>query len=59
MLLAGLISVVSVVDIWNSLVVPWLPSLRKSIKGLWGTSGINHVLPAPMLGAASGETGSW
>lgn len=36
MLLAGLISVVSVVDIWNSLVVPWLPSLRKSIKGLWG-----------------------
>ncbi len=35
MLLAGLISVVSVVSVWNTLVVPWLPCLRKSIKGLW------------------------
>ena len=27
MLLAGLISVVSVVSVWNTLVVPWLPQL--------------------------------
>ena len=44
MLLAGLMTFVLVVAIWNVLVVPSLPSLRKSIKGLWGTSGINHVV---------------
>ena len=40
MLLAGLMTFVLVVAIWNTLVVPWLPkSLRKSIKGLWDLLG--------------------